>query len=223
MKEPRNYSPRCLGLCFLVSSLTMTSTALLESSVEEYASQIKVQTDLVLEAANGLPKDIRFHRSLDGKFKKDLDTATARVLRLTNRLLKLVETVSTKPTDLKAQRRRAEDRRREDFEDEQDVIDRFHSGAVDLMDPLFERVDHCLDIHHGKAKSTLPSKTVDAIPQGSARLPHHLLHAYKLAKPQLQFRDKVNNDENTLWTHKVAQKWHDKGSKSTDDTSGVAP
>ncbi|KAG8815666.1 exosome nuclease subunit [Serendipita sp. 399] len=199
----------------------MTSAVALESSVEEYTSLLKIQADSVFKAANELPKDIRFHRSLDGKFKTDLDAATSRALKLTNRLLRLIGTETARPADGKVQRRRVEDRRnRMDFEDEQDVIDRFHSGAVDLMDPLFERVDHCLDVYNGKAKPMVPSKITTPAVQADRRLPQHLLHAYKLAKPQLKFQDQVNNAEDAIWRHKIKQKWNRKGAINETDSFG---
>lgn len=65
---------------------------------------------------------------------------SSRVLRLTNKLLRLAETLHS--TDAKAsETRKTVDRDEEHgLRDEADVVDKFHSIVVDVVDPLLERV-----------------------------------------------------------------------------------
>ncbi|KIM28466.1 hypothetical protein M408DRAFT_308391 [Serendipita vermifera MAFF 305830] len=198
-----------------------SSIPLPETSLAEYVTLLKTQTDKTVNAAAGLPRDIAFHRTLDRKFKTELDATSARVLRLTNRLLQLAETLDpkSKPAASKV-KHGVEDRVA--LVDEEDVVDKFHSVVVDVFDPLLERVDHCLDVHAGRIKPVQEVKPVlkeditGASLQKAARLPQHILHASKLPKPQLLFLDKVANSKDTKWQHHPARLWHAK--PLTNDT-----
>jgi exosome complex exonuclease RRP6 len=112
----------------------------LDTALDEYVALIKIQTDATSSKSKLLPEDIPFHRSLDRNFRTQLDLTSSRVLRLTNKLLQLAETLNS--TDAKASgTRKTMDRDEEQgLRDEADVVDRFHSIVVDIVDPLLEHV-----------------------------------------------------------------------------------
>ena len=110
-----------------------------ETSLEDYVSLLKTEIDKVVKVGSGLPRDIPFHRTLDRKFRTELDATSARLLRLTNRLLKLAETLDLKAKPAVSNKaREAEDKVA--LVDEEDVVDKFHSVVVDVFDPLLEHV-----------------------------------------------------------------------------------
>lgn len=82
-------------------------------------------------AADGLPQDIAFHRSLDREFRKDIEKTSARLLKFANRLIAHAETHSS--TD--GARRNSKER---ELQDEDDIADKYHSIIVDAMDSLLE-------------------------------------------------------------------------------------
>jgi exosome complex exonuclease RRP6 len=112
----------------------------LDTALDDYVALIKTQTDATSSKSKLLPEDIPFHRSLDRNFRTQLDLTSSRVLRLTNKLLQLAETLNS--TDAKASgTRKTMDRDEEQgLRDEADVVDRFHSIVVDIVDPLLEHV-----------------------------------------------------------------------------------
>lgn len=86
-------------------------------------------------AADDLPLDIAFHRSLDRQFRKDIKKTSARLLKFANRLLAYAETHSTTSATNGAQRNGKE----RELQDEEDIADKYHSIIVDAMDSLLER------------------------------------------------------------------------------------
>jgi hypothetical protein len=80
--------------------------------------------------AAGLPTDIGFHRSIDSGLAHDIDAVSSRVLNLTNRLLQYSSSGNSQAAKGKGKAR---------LEDQDDVVDNFHSLVVDVMDELFER------------------------------------------------------------------------------------
>jgi exosome complex exonuclease RRP6 len=108
-------------------------------SLEEYLAILKGRTDQTVSSASKLPQDIPFHRSLDRKFRTDLDAASERVLRLTNKLLKLSNSLNKKKAAATQGRKSRRDEENEPtLNDEDDIMDRFHSIVVDVLDPLLE-------------------------------------------------------------------------------------
>lgn len=91
---------------------------------DEY--NVALQTAILnpTKLAFSLPADIAFHKSVDREFAKDIDSASAKVLSLTNKLLALTADGKGKSRSL---------------ENEDDVVDNFHSIVVDAMDQLLER------------------------------------------------------------------------------------
>jgi exosome complex exonuclease RRP6 len=101
-------------------------------------------------AATTLPPDIEFHRSIHVSFAAELDLLSTRVLRLTNRLVRLAGSVESNTVE------------RSTLDGEEDVLDGFKSLIVDPVDRLFERTDMCLDDYLGRKKE--PAITVSALP-----------------------------------------------------------
>lgn len=101
-------------------------------------------------AATTLPQDIAFHRSIHVSFAEDIDALSTRVLRLTNKLVRLAGSVDSGTVG------------RGTLEDQEDVLDGFKSLIVDPIDGLFERTDMCLDDYLGRKKE--PATTVLALP-----------------------------------------------------------
>jgi len=78
-----------------------------------------------------LPADIAFHRSMDPEFAQGLDAFSERVLAMTNKLLNLVSSVDQTKTN--------RGKGKAKLENQDDVVDNFHSLVVDSMDQLLEK------------------------------------------------------------------------------------
>ncbi|KAG2060695.1 hypothetical protein BDR06DRAFT_986839 [Suillus hirtellus] len=168
-----------------------SASMILPGTFSDYATSVQsaalVTTRL---AATTLPPDIEFHRSIHVSFAAELDSLSTRVLRLTNRLVRLAGSVDSSAVGCGT------------LDGEEDVLDGFKSLIVDPVDRLFERTDMCLDDYLGRKKE--PAITVSALPNQSnntskkpsaprGRLDPALQHASHLPKPQLLFNTKVDN------------------------------
>lgn len=102
-------------------------------------------------AADDLPQDIAFHRSLDRQFRKDIEKTSARLLKFANRLIAYAETHSPASAANKIQRNGDV----LELQDAEDIADKYHSIIVDAMDSLLEHavcaVYSCL---HGSSRRT---------------------------------------------------------------------
>ena len=85
-------------------------------------------------AADDLPQDVAFHRSLDRQFRKDIEKTSARLLKFANRLIAYAETHS--PTSAAKVNQR--NGKVLELQDEEDIKDKYHSIIVDAMDSLLE-------------------------------------------------------------------------------------
>ena len=96
-------------------------------------------------AADGLPQDIAFHRSLDRQFRKDIEKTSARLLNFANRLIAYTETLSSTSAANVFER----NGKVLELQDEEDLTDKYHSIIVDAMDSLLEQavcvMYSCLD------------------------------------------------------------------------------
>lgn len=81
--------------------------------------------------AAALPADISFHRSVDRDYARTIEACSEKALSLTNRLLCLVSDADP------ARSSRAKGKRK--LEDQEDVVDKFHTVVIDVLDQLFER------------------------------------------------------------------------------------
>ncbi|KAI8384297.1 ribonuclease H-like domain-containing protein [Radiomyces spectabilis] len=152
-------------------------------------------------AANALPpNDLGFYRSLDRDFAKNLDSAGSRVLDLSNRLLQQ----ASNDTGIVASK----------YEDIDDVVDRYGS-AVDVMDSLLEKADIWLDEYLGRnkknddsVKQKAPEVAQISAKSNSGKLEYKYLHASNVVRPQLKFKDRVDNLSSTPFQRKIVVKPH---------------
>lgn len=110
------------------------ATALDPDGFNDFYTNLQALAVTTTRGALALPADVDFHRSLNAGFARDLESIEGRVLGLTNKLLELAAgggyaTINSKDT------RRGNNK----LEDEEDVLDNFHSVVVDAMDQLLER------------------------------------------------------------------------------------
>jgi exosome complex exonuclease RRP6 len=103
----------------------------MSGTFDGFNSQLQAKTLKATRSALALPMDVAFHRSMDTSFSKDLDVFSSRVLSLTNKLLALV--ANADPTQSARTKGKAK------LENQDDVVDNFHSVVVDSMDQLLER------------------------------------------------------------------------------------
>lgn len=119
---------------YLVARMAQSSsTPILEltpAGFDEYNAQLQTAALQATRHAVSLPStsDLSLHRSLDRTFGKELDACSERVLSLTNKLLSVIASGSAQG---KGKGRK--------LENEDDVLDQFHTVVVDRMDELFER------------------------------------------------------------------------------------
>lgn len=90
-------------------------------------------------AASSLPSDLTFHRSIDPLLGRDVDALSARILDLTNRLIRIASKSSPEKIN--------------SLQGEEDVVDEFARNVVDAMEGVLERTDSALDEFLGKKKA----------------------------------------------------------------------
>jgi exosome complex exonuclease RRP6 len=108
-----------------------STSALSSASFSDFNSKVQAAALSATQSAAGLPADISFHRSIDPELAEDLDDFSAHVLSLTNNLLALVSTGDSS----KSNRRKGKAK----LQNQDDVVDDFHSLIVDSVDQLLER------------------------------------------------------------------------------------
>jgi exosome complex exonuclease RRP6 len=153
--------------------------------------QEKVQRSLVnvTKTAGQLSaEDLSFHRSSSGKLSKSLDAQNARLLQLTNKLLK----AATKDTQIAPPKLR----------NQEEVEDKWRS-TVDVIDDLLEKSDACLDEFTGVIKRLSPSlqdgaATPPKSTEGSQRVPS-IYPAHAIPKPQLHFERPIANHDTSYF------------------------
>lgn len=184
-----------------------SASMILSGTFSDYATSVQSAALTTTRlAATTLPPDIEFHRSIHVSFATELDSLSTRVLRLTNRLVRLAGSVESSTLG------------RGTLDDEEDVLDGFKSLIVDPVDRLFERTDMCLDDYLGRKKE--PAITVPSLPKQSnnsskrlpaprGRLDPALQHASHLPKPQLLFNTKVDNRNESPYipSRTIEHKW----------------
>ncbi|KAJ6544046.1 hypothetical protein B0H19DRAFT_1169443 [Mycena capillaripes] len=171
-----------------------SSSILSSSSFPDFNSKVQAVALNATRSAAGFPADIPFHRSIDSDLAEDLDAFSSRVLSLTNNILSLVATADPSQSKRKGKAK---------LQSQDDVVDDFHSLVVDCMDQLFERTDICLDQFLGRTKAPLVAINYDAPglrktvkkPTQKGQLDSAVQHASYLAKPQLAFKQPVNNSD----------------------------
>ncbi|KAJ3998803.1 ribonuclease H-like domain-containing protein [Lentinula boryana] len=183
----------------------------------------QIQTSALKATRNSmlLPSDINFHRTMDTEFSRDLDAFSSRILSIANQVMALMGTAdqSTKPKGK--------------LENEDDVVDNFHSVVVDTVDRMMERTDMNLDEFLGRNKAPAIAIDVNAKPivknvpsffplrarylimiskkqttgKTKGALDQAIQHASHLPKPQLKFKKRVNNDD-VPWYPTLSHKYN---------------
>ncbi|KAI8373901.1 ribonuclease H-like domain-containing protein [Blakeslea trispora] len=147
-------------------------------------------------AANSIVvEEIGFFRSLDRQFAKDLDLAGSSALSLSNSLLQR----SAADAGITVKK----------FDDIDDVSERYGS-VIDICDSLLEKADLCLDQMAGKGKQDELKQNAPEITQIATKdkLDYKFLHANNVVRPQMKFKDAVDNSSSTPFERKIKYKPH---------------
>lgn len=164
------------------------------------AFQEKVQASLVnvTKTAGRLSaEDLSFHRSSSSRLSKSLDAQNARLLQLTNKLLK----AATKETSLAPPK----------LHNQEEIDDKWRN-TVDVIDDLLEKSDACLDEFTGIIKRLSPSlqdgtATLPQARETSRKLPS-IQATHTIPKPQLQFQRPPTNHETACFKPLLRSKPH---------------
>ncbi|WVF70846.1 hypothetical protein IAT40_005640 [Kwoniella sp. CBS 6097] len=189
-----------------------------------YLPHLTSALDSLTTHAAALPdkSDLSFHRTMDRTFARDLDSASDRLLKLTERLLSLVDHSQKGAIEKGKSKAKAGTNKgtRRKLEDEDDVVDGFRQGVVGVVDGLLEDADSCLDDLRGeKKKAAIAVKPSLAAAAGQKlpgpftkpkeKLPLSIFHAADLPKPQLSFHDQVDNSPSSSpWKPSMTSKPH---------------
>ncbi|KAJ3988399.1 ribonuclease H-like domain-containing protein [Lentinula detonsa] len=179
-----------------------------ESSISSRFNEMnsRIQTSALKATRNSmlLPSDINFHRTMDTEFSRDLDAFSSRILSIANQVIALMGTAD-QSTKTKGK-----------LENEDDVVDNFHSVVVDTVDRMMERTDMNLDEFLGRNKAPAIAIDVNTKPivknkqttgKTKGALDQAIQHASHLPKPQLKFKKRVNNDD-VPWYPSLSHKYN---------------
>lgn len=150
---------------------------------EEQAKAALIKT--IRSATQISSEDLNFHRSFDKNVSASVDEQSARLLNLTNSILK----VATSGSDLRVPELRNEDGVEENWR-----------TVVDVIDELLEKADACLDEFTGIIKKLSPSQEERGAALGKKAASAHFPSVYdfgpsKISKPQLLFTTRPNNND----------------------------
>ena len=173
--------------CYVVFAKKVCSLGNMEFARDFKAFQARVTSTLVnvtKTAGQVSAEDLGFHRSLSSKLSKSLDAQNARLLQLTNKLLK----AATKDGNIIPPK----------LHSHEDVEDQWRN-AVDVIDDLLEKSDACLDEFTGVIKRLSPApQDGAAIQPRPQKRPQNVVSVFQhttLPKPQLLFERAVANDQ----------------------------
>ncbi|KAI9253624.1 ribonuclease H-like domain-containing protein [Sporodiniella umbellata] len=146
-------------------------------------------------AVNAIPvEEIGYFRSLDRSFAKDLDLASENTLQVGNELLQKLSIESG--IDLKTV-----------FEDVEDVKSAY-SNVIDVCDSLLDKADICLDHLKGKIKTEDDPIAPEITQFTKENADYKLLHSSRVIRPQMKFKDAVNNSNVVPFERKIKYKPH---------------
>lgn len=158
----------------------------IDLTVDFKSFQDKVQSSLVIvtkTAAQISNEDLGFHRASSRKFSKILDDQNARLLRLTNKLIK----AATEDSNVTAPKLA-----------DADSIDDNWKKVVDVVDDMLEKADASLDEFSGVIKRFSPAPQDGAATPTRVKQNREVFNNYQNAsmpKPQRLFDVKPNNYE----------------------------
>ncbi len=118
--------------------------ALSSSSFDAFNGKIQSSALDSVRKSVGIPADVSFHRSVDPALATQLDTLSTRVLSLTNRVLALSQLSAGSASNSSG--RKGKDKEAQRLHGQDDVVDRFQSLVVDVVDGLFERTVRSFDL-----------------------------------------------------------------------------
>lgn len=167
------------------------------ASYEEEAKTALVKT--IRSATQISSEDLNFLRSFDKNVSASIDEESARLLNLTNSILK----VATSGSDLQIPELHNEDGVEENWR-----------AIVDVIDELLEKADACLDEFTGIIKRLSPSQAERGVVLGKKTASANFPSVYdfgpsKIPKPQLLFNSRPNNkDDGTPFRPLLRSKPH---------------
>ncbi|KAG2173280.1 hypothetical protein INT43_004654 [Umbelopsis isabellina] len=167
---------------------------------KEYQNALFAALTGATRAANAIPiSDLGYYRSLDRDFAKTLDSCSEKVLKLSNSMLKYASVEESESASR--------------FHDVDDVLDRY-GVAIDVVDNLLEKADVGLDELRGKRNRTEPvmNQTDPVVAQVATKgkNDYKMLHAQNIIRPQLRFKDTIDNSSNTPFIPKLTFKPNNK-------------
>ncbi len=118
--------------------------ALSSSSFDAFNGKIQSSALDSVRKSVGIPTDVSFHRSVDSALATQLDTLSTRVLSLTNRVLALSQLSAGSASNSSG--RKGKEKEAQRLHGQDDVVDRFQSLVVDVVDGLFERTVRSFDL-----------------------------------------------------------------------------
>ncbi|EEH17321.1 hypothetical protein PABG_07482 [Paracoccidioides brasiliensis Pb03] len=166
------------------------------ASYEEQAKTALVKT--VRSATQVSSQDLNFHRSLNEDISESVDEQSARLLNLTNSILK----VATSGSGLRIP----------ELHNEDDLEDNWRS-IVDVIDELLEKADACLDEFTGVIKKLSPSQEQRSAALSKRPATAQFPSVYdfgpsKISKPQLLFTSRPNNNDTSPFKPLLRSKPH---------------
>ncbi|KZO96978.1 hypothetical protein CALVIDRAFT_563610 [Calocera viscosa TUFC12733] len=183
------------------------------TSFPTYHPQLLTALSSATKLASSLPPDVDFHRSLDRRFARTVDSCAGRLLALAEELLRYSSASASDEKDGKDGKGKA---REVLLRDREDVEDRF-GAVVDVTDSLLERADTALDEMMGRVSKPLVEVKEPARRRETARPKQLITPSGKLApeilnaripKPQLLFPHPPNNYPPAHWHPQLRSKPH---------------
>ncbi|KAI9007044.1 ribonuclease H-like domain-containing protein, partial [Gaertneriomyces semiglobifer] len=159
----------------------------------EYRSALDAAVKDIVGASNWIPaNEVDYLKAANEEFADFIDNAGDKCLSMINSLVAMFDVNATL-------------RKRDTlFEDKDDLVDGF-DNIVDVVDGLLEKADICLDELSGKL--TTGSSTNDKSKSSLSRKKvYNVVHAQNITRPQLAFKDKVDNSSTTPFIRKIQYK-----------------
>ncbi|KAF8334683.1 ribonuclease H-like domain-containing protein [Cantharellus anzutake] len=183
-----------------------------QSTFDEYQTRVQQVALKATKQAFILPFDIGYQRAANKQFSSDLDIVSARIMSLTDKLLRF-----SSDTHIRGKGRAR-------IKEEEDLTQRYDTSVLDVVDHLYEIADSNIDDFTGSNKpAAIPinaptrksnEQTRGRVPKPKAYLDkgplhHSLIHAADIPKPQLHFNTPVNTaNDYGPWKPKIEIKYH---------------
>ncbi|CUS08104.1 unnamed protein product [Tuber aestivum] len=152
-----------------------------------------------VKTSSGLAaEDVDFHRTSNSEFGPSLDDCNQRILAITNTLL----ASATRGSDISVPNLK-----------EADDVENHWMKIVEVIDDLLEKADTCLDEYTGaiKEKNTVPfpdARGPEMVPSPSRPSRRSIQKSANIPKPQLLFKENIDNFDSTPWKPRLTSKPH---------------